>query len=98
MKIVNIKKFLRSIIVIFLLILGVSLLISNKSFSHEETKYKTICVSNGDTLWSIAKDEKEFNSYYEDKDIRDIVASIKATNHLSSSELKINQKLVIPSL
>ena len=98
MKIVNIKKFVRSISIIFLIILGISLIISNNSFSHEETKYKTIIVSSGDTLWSIAKEEKQSNNYYIDKDIRDIVTSIKTTNSLNSSNLKINQELLIPAL
>lgn len=98
MKVVNTKKFIRSICIIFLMIFGISLIIGNNSLSHEETKYKIVIVSNGDTLWSIAKIEKQSNSYYLDTDIRDIVTSIKLINHLDNSNLKINQELLIPAL
>lgn len=76
----------------------ISLFISNISFSHGENNYKTIYVSNGDTLWSIAKEEQENNAYYEDKDIREVVNNIKTVNKLNSSDLSSNQKLVIPCI
>lgn len=98
LKIVNLKKFVRSILIILGMILFINLFISNNSLSHGETDYKTIYVANGDTLWSIAKSEKEINSYYEDKEIRDIVNSIKTVNKLSNSDLSINQELMIPKI
>lgn len=96
LKIVNVSKLVRSILVILGIIICISLFISNTSFSHKDTQYKTIYVSNGDTLWSIAKDERNSNAFYENKDIRDIIDSIKSLNKLSNSNLSINQKLVIP--
>lgn len=98
LKIVNFKKFIRSILIILGIILLINLFISNNSFSHGETDYKTIYVANGDTLWSIAKTEKEINAYYENKEIRDIVNSIKTVNKLSNSDISINQELVIPKI
>jgi len=98
LKIVNLKKFVRSILIILGIILLLSLCISTKSFSHGETEYKTIYVANGDTLWSIAKNEKEINAYYENKEIREIVNNIKIVNKLSNSDLNTNQELVIPEL
>lgn len=95
-KITNKKKFIRSILIIIGLIMCVSLFISNISFSHGENKYKTIYVASGDTLWNIAKDEQENNSYYENKTIREIINNIKTTNKLANSELSTNQKLIIP--
>lgn len=95
-RIVNLSKFVRSILIVLGAIICISLSISTISFSHADTKYKTIYVANGDTLWSIAKEEKNSNSYYEDKDIRDIVDNIKGVNKLSNSDLANNQKLVIP--
>ena len=77
MKIKNIKKFVRSILIILGIILLANLFISSNSLSHGENAYKTIYVANGDTLWSIAKSEKEINSYYEDREIRDIVNKYK---------------------
>jgi lipopolysaccharide export LptBFGC system permease protein LptF len=97
-RIVNLKKFLRSLVLVFLVILAISFIIGNKSFSHTESKYKTICVSSGDTLWSIAKEEQKSNAYFEDKDIRYIVNNIKTVNNLSNSDLSINQTLIIPSI
>lgn len=98
LKITNKKKFIRSILIILGAIMFISLFISNISFSHGENNYKTIYVSNGDTLWSIAKEEQENNAYYEDKDIRDVVNNIKTVNKLNSSDLSSNQKLVIPCI
>lgn len=98
LKITNKKKFIRSILIILGAIMFISLFISNISFSHGENTYKTIYVSNGDTLWSIAKEEQENNAYYEDKDIREVVNNIKTVNKLNSSDLSSNQKLVIPCI
>ena len=98
LKIVNGKRFFRSIILIFIIILGISFLITNISFSHVESKYKTIYIANGDTLWSIAKEEQENNEYYQNKTIQNIIAEIKHVNHMKSSDLKTNQQLKIPEL
>lgn len=97
-KIVNGVKFIKSIFIILGIIVCISLFISSRSFSHTDTNYKTVYVSNGDSLWSIAKEEKNSNSYYENKDIRDVVSSIKYVNKLGNSDLSVGQKLVIPNL
>ncbi len=96
LKIVNFSKFLRSIILIIGITFIISLFINNKSFSYKENEYKEIYISNGDTLWSIAKEEKENNLYYKNQDIRDIVNDIKLINKLNTSNLFANQKLLIP--
>ncbi len=98
LKIVNGKKFLRSIILIFIFIMIGSFIIVNKTLSHAEVKFKTICISNGDTLWDIAKEEQISNDYYKNKDIRNIIYDIKLTNHMSNSNLKTNQELKIREL
>lgn len=99
MKIVNMKKFLRMVLLILSIIIIISLYFSNVSFSKGEIKTKTINVAKGDTLWSIAREEQESNSYYENKDIRDIIYEIKKLNNLdNNSNLEIGQKLVIKSL
>ena len=69
------------------------------SFSKGDIKTKTVNVTKGDTLWSIAREEQENNAYYENKDIRDIIYEIKKLNKLdNNSNLKIGQKLIIKSL
>lgn len=97
MVIKNWKKFLRAIFVIIGVIIFINLLIPDESFSHQEIEYKSVAVSNGDTLWTIAKTEQEENAYYNGKDIRDIVYNIKQVNNLKNSNLKINQILEIPT-
>lgn len=99
MKIVNMKKFLRMTLIVFVIIVGISLYFSNVSFSKGDIKTKTVNVTKGDTLWSIAREEQENNAYYENKDIRDIIYEIKKLNKLdNNSNLKIGQRLIIKSL
>lgn len=98
MKIKNSKKFCRSMLIILSVIIGIGFIISNTSLSHSEQNYKTVYISDGDTLWDIAKDEKKNNKYYAEKDIRDIVNSIKKTNNLNGGYIYSNQKLQIPTV
>ena len=98
MRIVNKKKFIRSTSITIGLIVFIILILINTSFSHTEIGYKKVGVISGDTLWSIAKHEKNNNSYFVDKDIRDIVDEIKYINNLKSSNLKIGDELNIPTI
>ena len=98
MKIVNKIKFIKSILIILLAIICFSLILNKSSFSFEETKYKSLIISNGDTLWSIAKEEKNNNDYFKNKDIRDVVYELKCINNLNDSNLKIGEKLIIPNI
>lgn len=95
-RIVNIKKLVRSILVILGILILLSLVISNSTLSHGNQIYKTIHVSNGDTLWKIARIEQESNEYYQNKDIRAIIDNIKENNNLIDSELVAGQELSIP--
>lgn len=96
MKIKNIKKFIRGILIILGIILVTSLFISKVTYSHGEKQYKTIFVSEGDTLWNIASLESKTNNYYKNKDIRNIIKDIMKENNLSNSNININQELIIP--
>lgn len=98
MRIVNMKKFIRSTSITICLIALLILMLSNISFSHTDLKYKEIAISSGDTLWSIAKYERSNNVYFEDKDIRDIIDEIKYVNNLSASNLNVGDKLSIPTI
>ena len=98
MKIVNKKKFIRSISITISSVIFMILMLANISFSHTEVSYKEIITSSGDTLWSIAKYEKNNNDYFENRDIRDIVDEIKYLNHLTNSNLSIGDKLNIPTI
>lgn len=98
MKRVNKIKIIKSTSITIGLIIFLIMLLSNISFSHTEINYKEIAVSSGDTLWSIAKYEKNNNIYFEDKDLRDIIAEIKYLNNLKTSNLSIGDKLSIPTI
>ena len=96
MKIVNVKKFIRTISILVILIL-IIILFSNKTYSKVDTKYKEESIILGDTLWSISQQEAKNNKYFENKDIREIVSEIKRINKLDNLDLKEGQKLVIPT-
>ncbi len=95
MRIKNKKKFIRGLLLIIAI---VSLFISKSTLSFSEQNninYKTIYVSNGETLWEIAENEQKNNNYYKNKDIREIVYSIKNTNKLENSNLYEGQELLV---
>lgn len=94
-KITNFNKFIRSTILLIFTIISL-ILLSNNAFSHQEMRYKTIYVSSGDTIWSIAKDEIKENDFFQNKSTREVVYQIQNINQLSSSEIYIGQKLLIP--
>ena len=98
MKIKNITKFIRSILIVLIFIISIICICSNSSFSSGEIKYKSIYVVAGDTVWNIAKQEHLINDYYQGKDIRDIVEEIREVNHLENGNLKVGQELKIPTI
>ena len=97
-KIVNIKKFISSILLSLGILIALSFIVNNSIFSHVDIKYKTLYVAYGDTLWSIAKEEQKNNEYFEGKDIREIISNLKYINNLETSNLKTGEKLQIPTL
>lgn len=99
MKIVNKKKFIRSIVILVSITLFVVILFSNNiALSHQELQYKEIYVDKGETLWEIATSELKINKYYNNADIREVINDIKKVNNLNSSILQIGQMLEIPTL
>lgn len=95
-KIVNLKKFIRSILLILLFILLLSLFIVKGTLSHKEIQYKKYNVSYGDTLWSIALNEQRYNLFYKGTDVRDIISNLIEVNNLNNNNLINGQKLNIP--
>lgn len=98
MKIVNVKKFIRSIIVLLVLIFGVSIIFAKSTLSYKQVEYVSIYVDYGDTLWEIAEKQKTTNDYYKRRDIRDIISDIKKINNLNSGDLYVAQELKIPTI
>ena len=98
MKIVDLKKFIRSIIILVILIFIVSLIFSKATLSYKQIEYVSVYVDYGDTLWKIAENQKETNDYYKKRDVRDIISDIKKVNNLKSSDLYVEQELKIPTI
>ena len=98
MKIINRKKFIRSIIISAFLMFFIITTTSNITLSHNELQFKKRIVDSGETLWAIAREEQNINSYYTNKDIREIISDIRKINNLTSSNLKIGQELEIPTI
>ncbi|MCI8444272.1 MAG: LysM peptidoglycan-binding domain-containing protein [Clostridia bacterium] len=97
LKIVNIQKFIRSLVIIGISVFFLLLIGFNHAYSKGEVKYKEEYIYAGDTLWSIAEKEAKNNKYYENKDVRNIVIEIKDINHIESGNLKVGQKIKIPT-
>lgn len=96
MKIVNVKKFIKSIGLILAIIFILSLIFAKATLSHKEVEYAKFHVAYGDTLWTIAEELQSNNDYYKNKDIRFIISDIKSTNNLESSTIYTGQELIIP--
>ena len=95
MKIVNKKKNLKRVRLLVAIVSVFIVFMCNITFSHSEVKYKTIYVSRGDTLWSIAKKEKLNNETYANMDIREIINKIKKLNKLKDGNVIVGQELII---
>lgn len=76
MEIKNKFKFIRSTIILILIILGIFCI----SISQNKKEYIDYTVGRGETLWSIASD-------HTDGDIRDYIYTIKDINGMTTSEL-----------
>lgn len=96
-KIVNKKKFIRSLIILLTLVI-LALLGINNTYSKTEVAYKEDYIIKGDTLWSIAENEINTNEYYKNKDIREVMYEIKQLNNIKNENLEIGQKILIPNI
>lgn len=101
MKIVNVKKFVRSIAILIGIVIAIILFFPKATLSHNEnghSNYENISVAQGDTLWSIASYQQENNPYYTEKDVRDIILELKKVNQLNNSDLQVGQTIKVPVL
>lgn len=91
MNILKIKKPIRFIIFVSLMISILFSLISkqNQSYSYDSPKYKTLVVSEGDTLWSIC------SNIHSDRDIRQLIKETRNLNNMESNSLYVGQELII---
>lgn len=97
LKIVDMRKFIRSLAIVMLSILFLLFTGLSNTYSKGEVRYKEQYIYQGDTLWSIAQQEAKQNKYYENEDIRIIVNEIRTINNMDNSNLKVGQKIKIPT-
>lgn len=95
MKIVNKTKFVRSIIILIGIIIGV-IFFTKCTYSNIEVSYIENYIYEGDTLWSIANEQIAENKYFEGKDIRYVVNELKEINELKTCNLYEGEKIKIP--
>lgn len=89
MRIVNRKKFIRSMAILIFLLLAlfnISVAKSNK----EEAEIIDYTISRGETLWSIAEENKA-----EKEDIRQYIYDIKKLNNMTDSAVYEGQIIQI---
>ena len=96
-KIVNKKKFATSLILL-LAITIFALLGINNTYSKTEISYKEDYIVEGDTLWTIAENQRTTNEYYKNKDIRVVMYEIKKLNNIGNENLEIGQKIILPNV
>ncbi len=95
MKIVNKKKFVRTTSILIIVILAL-IAFTKKTYSKVEINYIEDYIYEGDTLWSIAKEQISGNTYFNNKEIREVIDELKNLNNLSSSNLSVGDKIKIP--
>lgn len=95
MKIVNKKKFIRTMSILVILISSL-ILFAKSTYSKGEAIYKEDYIYSGDTLWSIAKSEIKNNTYFKNKDIREVVDELETINNLGNTVLIEGKKIKIP--
>lgn len=93
----KLKKSVKIVLSILVISLIIWLFVRSTTLSYKPIEYREIYVSDGDTLWGIAKAEKNNNEYYKNKDIREIIYDIRQINTLENSELYEHQKLLLPT-
>lgn len=98
-KIINMKKFARSIVVLIGIVIAITFLLTKATLSHndkEKIDYATISVAQGDTLWQIATNQQQNNPYFTEKDVRFIVSELRKINNLNNCNLQVGQELKVP--
>ena len=92
-KIIDMKKFIKTLILTLIVIFFFIFILINTTYSRTEVKYK-----EGDTLWSMVQKESNSNLYIKGRDIRDVIQEIRRINNINNENLKIGQKILIPTI
>lgn len=89
MRIVNLPRFIISMIIIVCILSFITSMLTTKVFSAAPIQYENIVVSEGDTLWSIANNIGG--------NVNKNIYEIKRINRLESSIIYVGQELKIPT-
>lgn len=97
-KIIDMKKFIKTLILTLIVIFFFIFILINTTYSRTEVKYKEEYIYQGDTLWSMVQKESNSNLYIKGRDIRDVIQEIRRINNINNENLKIGQKILIPTI
>ena len=89
MKIVNLPRFIISMIIIVCILSFITSMLTTRVFSAAPIQYDSIVVSEGDTLWSIANNIGG--------NVNKNIYEIKEINNLENSIIYVGQELKIPT-
>lgn len=80
-------------VILILLLVGIGLVMFNhgKAAEKDSSKYITVTVYPGDTIWSLAAEHKPDNI-----DIRKLIYDIREENKLETANIYPGQQLIIP--
>lgn len=91
MRIVNKKRFVTTMTILATIIFSIILLINSIANKPQYTEtYKTIYITEKETLWNIAEDYKKPG-----QDIREYIYEIKKINNMESAAIYEGQELTI---
>ena len=90
MRIKNMKRFILSLSILFVLISFLCSMLYSKVFSYTAPEYIEIVVSEGDTLWSIASNLEG--------NVNENIYNIKKINKLNTSNIYVGQELLVPEV
>lgn len=88
LRIKNKIRFTISMCIIFVFIISFISAITSKTFSYQTPRYESVIVSQGDTLWSLAR-SLEGN-------IHENIYEIQKINHITDCNIYVGQTLKIP--
>ncbi len=89
-KIINKLRFFTAIAVFLLLLALTTRLLFQIAGAEDEVTYKVITVIDGDSLWSMAKDQEPKG------DIRKYIYQIRKINGLDQANIKVGDRLKLP--
>ena len=92
MRVANKKRFSIFVAVVVLMTIALLFVVANATDKPEVVGYNTYVVSNGDTLWDIAKT----SNGYDHVDTREIVYTIRTASGLDTADVYVGDVVQVP--